>query len=297
MPPPVLPAPAGIQPFAQQGSGDGKPANRLTNTAPSASLRATGKPRPPPGDPPPTTTAPKQSPNTRSRKRKDVSNLPAPIVLQPPTIPKPAPPAGAPPQPAALSTAIPKPAPPPGEPPKALNKQNGLKPGSHRAVKKPRPPPGSPPPSSKSKENIAAGNVEKTELPRSLSQRLAAYRKKFLSQQKQLGVTQSQQHKVSAAQQEVKGSLQAAEARIENSSGVPGLDLDTPRASLLKAGNPKKRPRPAEEEIISLEDEIDLYSFGPSPASLAAASEGGPYMLCSGLICRAHKALYTIHVI
>ena len=55
--------------------------------------------------------------------------------------------------------------------------------------------------------------------------------------------------------------------------GVPGLEVELPHAPTMAAPS-KKRLHPSEEDIISLEDEIDLYSFGPSPASLAAASKG-----------------------
>lgn len=72
----------------------------------------------------------------------------------------------------------------------------------------------------------------------------------------------------------------AANEEELTTSGVPGLDLDTPRASLSKTRAAKKRPRVAVEELLTLEDDPDnLYSFGPSPASLAAASEGRRWFL------------------
>lgn len=76
--------------------------------------------------------------------------------------------------------------------------------------------------------------------------------------------------------------------------GVPGLDLGIPQAAEQSAPS-KKRPHPSEEDIISLEDEIDLYSFGPSPASLAAASEGLAHQSCADSSIQTEHAFQSDH--
>ena len=192
-------------------------------------------------------------------------------------VPKPAPPSG------------PKPRPPAGPPPPALQSlQNGTKPHGSTALQKPRPPPGPPPPAVQSRERPAGAATRQPELlPPELSLKLAAYRKRFLKQRKQLEAADkakgakkpgSEADKTpvqveDAAANRNKASLALSDSTALWGSGVPGLDVDTPRALHARSAA-KKRLRQVDEEIISLEDELELYSFGPDQASLAAASKG-----------------------